>query len=55
MKRSKFGHNDANEIGMRYLQKTRRIEIGEAEQGRVSEIVALASQAVASKACNARM
>ena len=46
MKRSKFGHNDANEIGKRYLQKIRRIKIEEVEQGRVSEMVSLASQAV---------
>ena len=54
-KRNKTGHNDANEIVKRYLQKIRRIEIEETEQGRVSEIVALASQAGAYDARNARM
>ena len=41
------GHNDANEIVKSYLQKIWRIEIEEVEQGRVSEIVALTSQAAA--------
>ena len=54
-KRNKNGHNDANEIVKRYLQKNGRIEIEGAEQGRVSEIVALASQAAVYDARDARM
>ena len=54
-KRNKNGHNDANEMLERYLQKIWRIEIEEAEQGRVSEIVALASQAAAYDARDAHM
>ena len=54
-KRNKNGHNNANDIVERYLKKIRSIEIEEAEQGRVSEIVALASQAGAYDARNARM
>ena len=46
-KGTKNGHNEANEIVKRYLQKIRRIKIEEAEQGRVSESLALASQAAA--------
>ena len=54
-KRNKHGHNDANEILEKYCQKIRRIEIEEAEQGRVSEIVALASQTAAYDARDAHM
>ena len=46
-KRNKNGHNGANEILERYLQKSRRIKIEEAEQGKVSETVTLASQVAA--------
>ena len=55
MKRSKFGQNDANEIGKRYFKIFLRINIYEAEQGRVSKIVALASQAGAYNTHNAHM
>ena len=54
-KRNKNGHNDANEIIKRYLHKIGRIEIEEAEQGRVSEIVTLVSQASVYNTRDARM
>ena len=54
-KRSKFGHNGANENGKRYLKKIWRIKINKAEKGRVSEFFALASHAALYDMCDARI